>query len=224
MQQRLLRPVMLLLLLALAAAAAATGAATTAARAAEGTTPPVEQMGNALIPAPDSLSSQPSVTVRVDFARPFKPGAVPLVVATPYFRRLEGPNAQRHAPDDGGGGDEPAPLLFAASTRAVDGTGFELHVERLDDRLPWRDAMVLVSWIGACMVSTGWGIMIRSRAPSDRNESTDHLTPLFVYQSAWDPEALSRSVAAGASQGGQVPVPPEPEDDFTGMRVWLIDR
>ncbi len=137
------RPRMLLLgLLGVVTAAAA-------AAAARAATPPVEQVGNALVPAPDSLSAAaPSVTVRVDFARPFKPGAAPLVVATPYFRRLD----SRRSPGDGGGGevDDEPPLLFAASALGVETTGFELHVERLDERLPWRDAMVLVSWIGAC--------------------------------------------------------------------------
>lgn len=120
----------------------------------------MEEFGNALIPTPDSLSAPPSVTVRVDFARPFKPGTAPLVVATAYFRRLDARHrnrrqdteeAGRRVPDDDDDPDdeELPPLLFAASTLRVEATGFELHVERLDDRLPWRDAMVLVSWIGA---------------------------------------------------------------------------
>lgn len=168
----------LLWLLALAAAAPADAPIhaddADAAAGAAAAAPPVEQFGNALIPTPDSLSAPPSVTVRVDFPRPFKPGTAPLVVATPYFRRLDAHHrrrrqrqrqaavvgaaaaAGRRVPDDDdpdNDDDELPPLLFAASTVRVEATGFELHVERLDDRLPWRDAMVLVSWIGA------WGLL-----------------------------------------------------------------
>lgn len=139
----LLRALAAVLVVAILAATAATAAMDNAAAAA----PPVEQFGNALIPTPDSLSAAPSVTVRVDFARAFKPGTAPLVVATPYYRRLDSHKVKRAGPPDEE--EELAPLLFAVSTLGVEATGFELHVERLDDRLPWRDAMVLVSWIGA---------------------------------------------------------------------------
>lgn len=141
-----LRALAAVLVMILAAAVAAIPRDEPADAAAAAAAPPVEQFGNALIPTPDSLSAAPSVTVRVDFARAFKPGTAPLVVATPYYRRLDSHTGERVGP---GPDDEPAPLLFAVSTLGVEATGFELHVERLDDRLPWRDAMVLVSWIGA---------------------------------------------------------------------------
>lgn len=88
-----------------------------------------------LVPASDQVitSTGPAVTVQVDFTKPFTKG-IPLVVATPYFRSLAPPTTDS--------------LVFAASTLDVTQEGFKLYVERMDERLPWRDAMVLVSWIG----------------------------------------------------------------------------
>ena len=55
------------------------------------------------------------------------------MVATPYFRSFD---------------PEMSDFIFIASTCDVGPSGFNLYVERIDERLPWREAMVLVSWIG----------------------------------------------------------------------------
>jgi len=146
---------------------------------------PVEQLGTLLVPAPEAnfiTSSEQSAVVQVTFPRPFPCDISPLVVVTPRFHVLNQDESKSDREEAEIVEEDRDFLVLAASTFDVGSVGFRLFVQAIDRGrvLPWRDAMVLVSWV------------------------------------AWDPAGFPPAASGVGTQGGQVPVPPEPAEDFAG--------